>query len=105
MAAEMWAGRDYDLYIERTALMMPTIPVVVDGVSSTLIHLTTGPDGYEALVWRRGSKAGPRRMTFESSTWKLTGPSIRVITTSAERKSRSFPSTTSPWRPFDTSTL
>ena len=55
MAAEMWAGRDYDLYIERTALMMPTIPVVVDGVSSTLIHLTTGPDGYEALVWRRGS--------------------------------------------------
>ena len=37
MAAETWAGRDYDLYIERTALMMPTIPVVVDGVSSTLI--------------------------------------------------------------------
>ena len=46
----MWAGRDYDLYIERTALIVPTIPVVVDGVSSTLIHLTTGPDGYEALV-------------------------------------------------------
>ena len=43
MAAEMWAGPDYDLYIERTALMMPTIPVVVNGVSSTLIHLTTGP--------------------------------------------------------------
>ena len=100
----MWAGRDYDLYIERTALMMPTIPVVVDGVSSTLIHLTTGPDGYEALVWCRGNRAGPRRLTFESITWKLTGPSIKVITTSAERKSRSFPSTTSPWRPFDTLT-
>lgn len=104
MAAEMWAGRDYDLYIERTALMMPTIPVVVDGVSSTLIHLTTGPDGYEALVWRRGNRAGPRRMNFESSTWKSTGPSSRLIETSAERKSRSFPSTTSPWRPFDTLT-
>ena len=100
----MWAGRDYDLYIERTALMMPTIPVVVDGVSSTLIHLTTGPDGYEALVWRRGSKAGPRRMTFESSTWKSTGPSSRLIETSAERKSRSVPSTTTPRRPFDTLT-
>ena len=95
----MWAGRDYDLYIERTALMMPTIPIVVDGVSSTLIHLTTGPDGYEALVWRRGNRAGPRRLIFESSTWKLTGPSSRVITTSAERKSRSFSSTASPWRP------
>ena len=104
MAAEMWAGRDYDLYIEWTALMMPTIPVVVDGVSSTLIHLTTGPDGYEALVWRRGNRAGPRRMNFESSTWKSTGPSSRLIETSAERKSRSFPSTTSPWRPFDTLT-
>ena len=100
----MWAGRDYDLYIERTAWIVPTILGVVDGVSSTLIHLTTGPDGYEALVWRRGSKAGPRRMTFESSTWKLTGPSSRLIETSAERKSRSFPSTTSPWRPFDTLT-
>lgn len=104
MAAEMWAGRDYDLYIERTALIVPTIPVVVDGVSSTLIHLTTGPDGYEALVWRRGNRAGPRRMNFESSTWKSTGPSSRLIETSAERKSRSFPSTTSPWRPFDTLT-
>ena len=100
----MWAGRDYDLYIERTAWIVPTILGVVDGVSSTLIHLTTGPDGYEALVWRRGNRAGPRRLIFESSTWKLTGPSSRVITTSAERKSRSFPSTTSPWRPFDTLT-
>ena len=75
----MWAGRDYDLYIERTAWIVPTILGVVDGVSSTLIHLTTGPDGYEALVWRRGSKAGPRRMTFESSTWKSTGPSSLLI--------------------------
>ena len=75
MAAEMWAGRDYDLYIERTAWIVPTILGVVDGVSSTLIHLTTGPDGYEALVWRRGSKAGPRRLIFESSTLKSTGPS------------------------------
>ena len=104
MAAEMWAGRDYDLYIERTAWIVPTILGVVDGVSSTLIHLTTGPDGYEALVWRRGNRAGPRRLIFESSTWKLTGPSSRVITTSAERKSRSFSSTASPWRPFDTLT-
>ena len=75
----MWAGRDYDLYIERTAWIVPTILGVVDGVSSTLIHLTTGPDGYEALVWRRGNRAGPRRMNFESSTWKSTGPSSRLI--------------------------
>ena len=67
VAAEMWAGRDYDLYIERTAWIVPTILGVVDGVSSTLIHLTTGPDGYEALVWRRGNRAGPRRLIFESS--------------------------------------
>ena len=95
MAAEMWAGRDYDLYIERTASIVPTIPVVVDVVSSTLIHLTTGPDGYEALVWRRGNIVGPWRLIFESSTWKLTGPSSRLIETSAERKLRSFSSTTS----------
>ena len=56
MAAEMWAGRDYDLYIERTAWIVPTILGVVDGVSSTLIHLTTGPDGYEALVSRLASR-------------------------------------------------
>ena len=65
----MWAGRDYDLYIERTAWIVPTILGVVDGVSSTLIHLTTGPDGYEALVWRRGNRAGPRRMIFARAWW------------------------------------
>ena len=81
-------AREGDLCTALTAVMKSITRPIVVMVRSTHFHPITAPDGYEATRCFRGSRGGAVRMTFEKRKCKLTAPSTRVHTTSAERKPR-----------------